>query len=89
MSALAALVPILVFTAFLVFVWHRLAVAPQWGARWVRPVVGIVLGFLVLSEPIGPSLIVGTALVTVGVAIVNGPWGRRRLFTTTAPVEPA
>ena len=52
-------------------------------------VIGIVLGFLVLQEPVGPTLIVGTALVIAGVAIVNGRWGKRRLFAPAPPVEPA
>ena len=56
----------------------------RWGATrtslvaYLLPVVGIVLGFLVLQEPIGPSLIAGTALIIGGVALVNGRWGRRR-----------
>jgi drug/metabolite transporter (DMT)-like permease len=67
----------------------------RWGATrtslvaYLLPVVGIVLGALVLQEPIGPSLIAGTVLVTAGVALVNGRWGRRRLFAPTPPVEPA
>ncbi len=67
----------------------------RWGATrtslvaYVLPVIGILLGFLVLQEPIGPSLIAGTALIIVGVALVNGRWGRRRLFSRVPPVEAA
>jgi drug/metabolite transporter (DMT)-like permease len=67
----------------------------RWGATrtslvaYVLPVIGIVLGFLVLQEPIGLSLIAGTALIIAGVALVNGRWGRRRLFARVPPVEPA
>lgn len=67
----------------------------RWGATrtalvaYLLPVVGIVLGYLVLDEPVGPSLLAGTVLVIAGVAIVNGRWGRRRLFASTPPVEPA
>jgi drug/metabolite transporter (DMT)-like permease len=66
----------------------------KWGATrtalvaYLLPIVGIVLGALVLQEPIGPALIVGTALVTAGVALVNGRWGRRRLIAEVPPVEP-
>jgi drug/metabolite transporter (DMT)-like permease len=66
----------------------------KWGATrtalvaYLLPIVGIVLGALVLQEPIGPALIVGTALLTAGVALVNGRWGRRRLFAEVPPVEP-
>jgi drug/metabolite transporter (DMT)-like permease len=58
----------------------------RWGATrtslvaYLLPIVGIVLGFLVLQEPIDVTLIAGTALVIAGVALVNGRWGRRRLF---------
>jgi drug/metabolite transporter (DMT)-like permease len=58
----------------------------RWGATrtslvaYLLPVYGIALGFLVLNEPIDVTLIAGTALVIAGVALVNGPWGRRRLF---------
>ena len=67
----------------------------RWGATrtslvaYLLPVVGIVLGYLVLQEPIDGTLISGTALVIAGVALVNGRWGRRRLFSPTPPVEPA
>jgi drug/metabolite transporter (DMT)-like permease len=66
----------------------------RWGATrtslvaYLLPVVGIVLGYLVLREPIDATLVTGTALVIAGVALVNGRWGRRRLFAPTAPVEP-
>lgn len=43
MSALAALVPIGVFALFLLFVWHRLAVAPRWGRRWVPWALAVLL----------------------------------------------
>jgi drug/metabolite transporter (DMT)-like permease len=67
----------------------------RWGATrtsmvaYMLPVVGIVLGFLVRREPIDASLIAGTALVIAGVALVNGRWGRRRLFAEVPPVEAA
>jgi drug/metabolite transporter (DMT)-like permease len=66
----------------------------RWGATrtalvaYLLPVVGIVLGFLVLQEPVDATLLLGTGLVIGGVAIVNGRWGRRRLFALTPPVEP-
>jgi drug/metabolite transporter (DMT)-like permease len=66
-----------------------------WGATrtalvaYLLPVVGIVLGFLVRNEPIDASLIAGTALVIAGVALVNGRWGRRRLFAPAPqPTKP-
>lgn len=66
----------------------------RWGATrtalvaYLLPIFGIVLGWLVLDEQVDLTLIVGTALVIAGVAIVNARWGRRRLFAPTPPVEP-
>jgi drug/metabolite transporter (DMT)-like permease len=54
----------------------------RWGATrtaavaYVLPVVGIVLGFLVLQEPIDGRMIFGTALIIVGLALVNNRVGR-------------
>ncbi|HET9758058.1 MAG TPA: DMT family transporter, partial [Candidatus Limnocylindrales bacterium] len=65
----------------------------HWGATrttlvaYLLPVVGIVLGYLVLAEPVDARLILGTALVIAGVALVNGRWGRRRLFASPQPAE--
>ena len=67
----------------------------RWGATrtslvaYLLPIVGIVLGFLVLQESIDSTLVLGTALVIAGVAVVNARWGRRRLFASTPPVKPA
>jgi drug/metabolite transporter (DMT)-like permease len=64
-----------------------------WGATrttmvaYEIPVWGIVLGFLVLAEPIDVRLLIGTALVVGGVALVNSPYGRRRLFGRVPPVQ--
>jgi len=64
-----------------------------WGATrttlvaYVIPVVGIVLGFLVLAEPIDVRLLIGTGLVVGGVALVNSPYGRRRLFGRVPPPQ--
>ena len=64
-----------------------------WGATrttlvaYEIPVVGIVLGFLVLQEPIDGRLLLGTALVVGGVALVSSRFGRRRIFGRVPPVE--
>ena len=63
-----------------------------WGAyrtsliTYAMPVVGILLGTLVLGETIGIQTIVGTALVIVGIALANAPIGQRRLFGRAASV---
>src|SRR3954468_4690066 len=67
----------------------------SWGATrttlvaYVIPVVGIVLGYLVLAEPVDGRLILGTLLVVGGVALVNSRYGRRRLFGRVAQTEAA
>ena len=68
----------------------------RWGATrttlvaYVLPVVGIVLGFLVLQEPLDGRIILGTALVIAGIGLVNSRYGRRVLFGRVAapPVAP-
>ena len=58
----------------------------HWGATrtslvaYLLPVYGIVLGAIVLREPIAPSTLVGAALVIAGIALVNAPIGQRPLF---------
>ena len=67
----------------------------RWGATrtslvaYLLPVYGIVLGFIVLQEPIDATLLLGTALIIAGVGLVNSPWGQRRLFGAVPPAEMA
>ncbi len=68
----------------------------RWGATrtsmvaYLLPVFGIVLGALVLKEPIDARLLIGTALVIGGIALVNSKYGSRPLFAGQRPnVEPA
>jgi len=67
----------------------------SWGATrttlvaYVIPVVGIILGYLVLGEPVDGRLIVGTVLVVGGVALVNSRYGRLRLFGRVPPASEA
>jgi drug/metabolite transporter (DMT)-like permease len=65
----------------------------HWGATrttlvaYVIPPVGIVLGYLVLAEPVDGRLILGTALVIAGIGLVNSRFGRRRVYGRVPPVE--
>jgi drug/metabolite transporter (DMT)-like permease len=58
----------------------------RWGATrtsmvaYLLPVFGIALGAAVLSEPIDARLLIGTALVIGGIALVNARFGSRPLF---------
>jgi drug/metabolite transporter (DMT)-like permease len=71
----------------------------RWGATrtslvaYLIPIVGIALGFLVLHEAIDERMIVGTALIIGGIALVNSRYGRQLVFARARPssaaVEPA
>ena len=56
----------------------------RWGATrssmvaYVMPVVGLLLGAVVLHEPVDARLVIGTALVIAGIAVVNLPLTRSR-----------
>lgn len=52
---------------------------------YLLPVVGIISGALMFGEKVGPPVIVGTALILGGVALVNSRYGERRLFGRAAP----
>jgi drug/metabolite transporter (DMT)-like permease len=58
----------------------------HWGATrttlvaYLLPIWGIALGALVLAEPIDARLILGTALVIGGIALVNRRGSLRRSF---------
>jgi drug/metabolite transporter (DMT)-like permease len=68
--------------AYLVF-FRLLA---HWGATrtslvaYLLPIYGIALGALVLQEAIDLRLLLGTALIIGGIALVNARWGSRALF---------
>jgi drug/metabolite transporter (DMT)-like permease len=62
-----------------------------WGATrtsmvaYLLPIYGIALGALVLHENVDQRLLVGTALVIGGVALVNSKYGARPLFQRGTP----
>jgi drug/metabolite transporter (DMT)-like permease len=62
---------------------------------YLLPVWGIVLGAVVLNDPITVNRIAGTALVIAGIALVNSGPALRRVFDRSAaterlaPAEPA
>jgi drug/metabolite transporter (DMT)-like permease len=67
----------------------------SWGATrstlvtYAMPVVGLVLGVLILDERVDLQVLAGTALIIGGIALVNSPIGQRRLYgrgTSTAPI---
>src|SRR5262245_49942400 len=65
----------------------------RWGATrtsmvaHLLPLYGIVLGAVVLNEPVDGRLVLGTALIIGGVALVNSNLGSRLLLRRRANVE--
>lgn len=63
-----------------------------WGATrmtmvaYLIPIFGIALGAIVLNEAVDARMILGTALIVGGIALVSAPFGRRTVFARTAPV---
>ena len=68
--------------AFLAFFY----LLDRWGATrtalvaYLLPIVGIVLGVLVLREAVSPPMLVGTGLIIGGIALANSRYGHRRLI---------
>lgn len=54
---------------------------------YLLPVVGIVSGALMFNEQVDARVMIGTALILGGVALVNSRFGQRRLFGRTPPAE--
>ena len=87
----------LVGSAIAYLLYYRLLNA--WGAyrasliTYAMPVVGILLGVLVLDEIIDLQTLVGTAMVIGGIALANAPFGRRVIYRrartpATSPLAP-
>ncbi len=66
----------------------------DWGSTrtslvaYLLPVVGIALGFVVLGETVDARILLGTAFVIGGIALVNSRFGARRLYGRAVP-DPA
>ncbi|HYL41446.1 MAG TPA: DMT family transporter [Candidatus Binatus sp.] len=53
---------------------------------YLLPVVGLISGALMFGEVIDAQVLIGTALILGGVALVNAKFGERRVFGRAAPV---
>ena len=75
--------------AFLAFFY----LLERWGATrtalvaYLLPVVGIILGVLVLQEAISLAMLLGTVLIIGGIALANSRFGQRRLIGRRAEAE--
>jgi drug/metabolite transporter (DMT)-like permease len=63
------------YTAF-VYALKYLPVSTVSMYAFVNPVIAVLLGSLVLGEPFGPRVVVGAAMVLVGIAVVRGLAGQ-------------
>lgn len=54
---------------------------------YLLPIVGIISGALVFGEVVDVRIVIGTALILAGVALVNSRFGQRRLFGRTPPAS--
>lgn len=71
-------------SGFAYLIYYRLMRA--WGptrtsmVAYILPVVGLVLGFVVLAETIDARILLGTAFIVAGIGLVNSRFGRRQLY---------
>jgi len=80
---------------FTTFVWLMKHSTPARVSTYayVNPIVAVFLGWLILDEPIGPRLLVASAIIIAGVAIITRQKNRQQLAVTprqaVAATEPA
>ncbi len=72
---LAFLTVVVASGGFLFWFW-LLTIYPASGVAsfsFLSPVFGVVFGWLILKEPVGPSIIAALALVAAGIVLINRP----------------
>jgi len=80
---------------FTTFVWLMKHSTPARVSTYayVNPIVAVFLGWLLLDEPVGPRLLVASAIIIAGVAIITAQKNRTQLAVTprqaVAATEPA
>jgi len=93
--SLAALGYLVVFgslVAFTAYTWllQHAPVSQVSTYAYVNPVIAVVLGALILTEPITPSVVIGAVIIVAAVAfIVNREGVRRRAAEERASLRPA
>ena len=78
-AGLAFQIVVVVSAGFIFWLW-LLSIYPASGVAsfsFLSPVLTVALGWLLLGEEVGPSLIVALILVAIGILLVNRPKSRR------------
>ncbi len=79
---------VVIVTASFIFWFWLLSIYPASGVTsfsFLSPVIAVLLGWALLGEPVGPSVLVSLGLVACGIVLINRPRGRR----STALPQPA
>jgi drug/metabolite transporter (DMT)-like permease len=63
------------FTAYIWLLGHT-SIAKAGTYAYVNPVVAVLLGWAILSEPITLRMVAATLVILAGVALVNVDWGQ-------------
>jgi drug/metabolite transporter (DMT)-like permease len=90
--ALAYLMIVGSLVAFTAYIWvlGQLPVSTVTTYAYVNPVLAVILGAVLLAEPVGVTVLLGGAVIVVAVAVVVTAEGRRRRSLRAAPsVAPA
>jgi drug/metabolite transporter (DMT)-like permease len=72
---LAFQIVVVTTAAFLFWLW-LLTIYPASGVAsfaFLSPIFGILLGWLILGEHVGPSILIAAAMVTLGIILINRP----------------
>ena len=77
--------------AFSAYVWllQHVPISLTATYAYVNPVVAVLLGALVLSEPVTAAVVAGGAIVVLGVGLVVSVERPRRAGASTEPADPA
>ena len=72
-AGLAFQIVAVVFVAFLAWLWllQTYPAASVVSFSFLTPIVGVVLGWLLLGEPLGPEILLSLALVALGLVLIN------------------
>ncbi|QYM79311.1 EamA family transporter [Horticoccus luteus] len=75
---------------FTTYVWLMKVSTPARVSTYayVNPIVAVLLGWLILNETVGPRMIVASAVIVAGVAIITLQRGRPKVATALSQVQP-